>query len=210
MMKDRPVVPEKNRDAEEKWHSRIRWIRLALTFLGAALVSLGLAYVIQHFISISSLDLYDLAWLAYLLVFLLSIVANLSIIVPVPFAISIIIAAATKWDPMMVAFVGSLGGAVGELSGYYAGYLGKKMALPESTGVVRRTEHWIHRYGVWAIFFLALQPVIPFDIGGLVAGAARMPLRKFWPALWLGKFPKYVVLTYAGIGLINFLPPWLH
>jgi len=33
-----------------------------------------------------------------------------------------------------------------------------------------------------------------------------MPVHKFLPALFLGKFPKYIVMVYAGIGLIDWLP----
>jgi uncharacterized membrane protein YdjX (TVP38/TMEM64 family) len=58
---------------------------------------------------------------------------------------------------------------------------------------------------MWAITFLAFQPVIPFDLGGLIAGTARMPLRKFLLGLFLGKFPKYLILAYAGVDLIHLL-----
>ncbi|MCK4331648.1 MAG: VTT domain-containing protein, partial [Dehalococcoidia bacterium] len=90
----------------------------------------------------------------------------------------------------------------------YAGYLGKRIAIAEKMAGYDRVADWMNRYGLWAIFFLAFQPVIPFDIGGLVAGGARMPLYKFLPALWAGKFLKYIGFCYSGIGLIHFLPFW--
>jgi uncharacterized membrane protein YdjX (TVP38/TMEM64 family) len=62
----------------------------------------------------------------------------------------------------------------------------------------------MNRHGLWAIAFLAFQPVLPFDIGGIIAGAAKMSLWKFLPALWLGKFPKYLILTYLGVEVIHF------
>jgi uncharacterized membrane protein YdjX (TVP38/TMEM64 family) len=189
---------------------RIHWVRLSLTFLGVLALSFGFAFLIQHLLSKASIPIYKFAWLAYLLVFVMSIVANLSVIVPVPFGLSIMIAAATKWNPVLIVLAGSAGGAIGELSGYLAGYLGNKLAIPENTAFYQRIERWVLRYGVWAIFFLALQPVIPFDVGGFIAGTTRMPLRKFLPALWLGKLPKYLVLVYTGIGIINFLPSWLR
>jgi len=110
----------------------------------------------------------------------------------------------------MVALAASIGGTLGELSGYYAGYLGKRIAITEHMGGYNRVAGWMNQHGLRATFFLALQPVIPFDIGGLVAGAARMPLQKFLPALWAGKLIKYIILCYSGIGLINFLPFWSH
>ena len=106
----------------------------------------------------------------------------------------------------MTALAAALGGSLGELSGYYAGYAGRKMAIANDLIVFNRVVGWINRWGAWAIVFLAFQPVVPFDVGGLIAGAARMPMRKFLPALFTGKFPKYILLVYAGIGLIDFLP----
>ena len=42
------------------------------------------------------------------------------------------IAAATKWDPLLAAFSASIGDSIGELSGYFAGYLGRKVVILES------------------------------------------------------------------------------
>jgi len=186
--------------------NQIYWVRLAVTFLVAIILSFGLSYLLQNSIAKLNFPLYEFAWLAYLTVFGISVLANLTIIVPVPIAVSTMIAVATKWDPMLIALFASIGGSIGELSGYYAGYLGKRIAMPKEVLGYRRYEGWIQRYGVWAIFFLAIQPILPFDIGGFIAGTARMPIRKFLPALWAGKFPKYIIFTYAGLGLINFIP----
>jgi hypothetical protein len=57
-----------------------------------------------------------------------------------------------------------------------------------------------------AIAFLSFQPILPIEIGGFIAGAARMPIHTFLPALWIGKFPKYLVLIYLGSTLFRFIP----
>ena len=193
-------------NAAKKRANHIYWFRLATTLFVVIIFSFGLSYLLQNSIARFDFPLYEFAWMAYLIVFGLSVLSNLTIIVPVPFAVSIMIAAATRWDPVLIALSASIGGSIGELSGYYAGYLGKRIAMPKEVLGYRRYEGWVQRYGIWAIFFLALQPILPFDIGGFVAGAARMPIQKFLPALWLGKFPKYILFTFAGIGLINFIP----
>ncbi|MDP2931606.1 MAG: VTT domain-containing protein, partial [Chloroflexota bacterium] len=169
-------------------------------------LSFALAYLVQNAAAKFNFPLYGFAWVAYLVVFVTALVSNLTIIAPVPFAVSVMVAAATKWNPLIIALLGAAGGTLGELSGYYAGYLGRKIAISESVVGYRWIEGWVQRYGVWAILLLAFQPVIPFDVGGLVAGAAKMPLHKFLPALFGGKFPKYILLTYAGIGLIHYIP----
>jgi len=188
--------------------NQIYWLRLVASLLILIAFSFGLAYLTLRLGTRFHLPLDEFAPLAYLGVLATTLVCNLTVIVPVPIATSIMIAAATSWNPVMVALVASIGGTLGELSGYYAGYLGKRIAISEQVAAYNKVADWMNRYGIWAISFLAFQPVIPFDIAGLVAGAAKMPMYKFLPALWAGKFPKYIILCYSGIGLIHFLPFW--
>ena len=184
---------------------RVHWLRLALVFLVIVIGSFGLAYLFQHLLARFNIALYDYAWLAYSIVFVSTLLANLTIIAPVPFAMSIMLTAAAQWNPVLVALAAAAGGTLGELSGYYAGRLGKKLAIPESIIGYKRVENWVQRYGMWAITFLAFQPIIPFDLGGVIAGTAKMPLRKFLLGLFLGKFPKYIIIVYAGVDLIHLI-----
>ncbi len=146
------------------------------------------------------------AYLAYLAVFVVTLVANLTVMAPVPIAVSVMVTVAGNWDPALAALAAALGGTIGELSGYYVGYAGRKIAITDDFFGFDRVEKWINHYGAWAIVFLAFQPLIPFDVGGLIAGAAKMPMRKFLPALFAGKLPKYLLMAYAAVGLIQFLP----
>jgi len=187
---------------------QVHWLRLAISLAVLIGLSFGLMWLLQEVTTLFHLPLDRFAWLAYLNVFISTLVCNLTVIAPVPIATSIMIAAASRWNPVMVALAASMGGTLGELSGYYAGYLGKRIAVNEHVAGYHRVAGWMNHYGIWAISFLAFQPVIPFDIAGLVAGAAKMPMYKFLPALWAGKFPKYIVLCYSGIGLLHFLPFW--
>jgi len=185
------------------------WLRLTLLLIGFIAISFGLTYLLRDIGTLLYLPLDELAWLAYLSIFGATLVCNLTIIAPTPpITISMMIAASSSWDPALVALAASIGGTLGELSGYYAGYLGKKIAIAEHVAGYNRVAGWMHQYGMWAILFLAFQPVVPFDLGGLVAGGARMPLWKFLPALWAGKFLKYIIICYFGLGLIRLLPFW--
>lgn len=200
------TVTNNNSNIAPKRGGQIHWLTLAIAFLVLVVLSFGLAYLLGYIAEKLNLPLYDFAWLAYLIVFGTSLASNLTIIAPVPFAASIMVAAATEWNPVLITLFASIGATIGELTGYYAGYLGKKLAISENVAWYGRIERWIQRHGVWAIIFLSFQPIIPFDIGGMIAGAAKMPLHRFLPAVWLGRFPKYLIITYAGIGLIHFLP----
>lgn len=187
---------------------RVRWFKLAAILLALIGLTFGLAYLFQTIWSSFQLPTDNIAWLAYLTVFLVTLVTNLTIIAPVPIATAVMIAMASQWNPLLIALVASIGGTVGELSGYYAGYLGKKIAIAEDIAGYTRVASWMRRYGPWAVLFLAIQPAIPFDIAGLVAGATKMPLKKFIPSLWAGKFIKYALLCYFGIQFLRFVPSW--
>jgi membrane protein YqaA with SNARE-associated domain len=183
---------------------KIHWVKLLLTALVVIGLSVLFYWVIVHFVS-PHFTLSDVAWIAYLTMFGLMVLINLSIL-PLPISIPLMIAAAAKFNPVMIALVCSLGACVGEMNGYYAGMLGKKIAFAGESRGYKIMKNWIDRWGFWAIVFLSFQPILPIEVGGIIAGAAKMPVSKFFPALCVGKFPKYIILIYASMGLISFLP----
>jgi len=187
-----------------------RWIVLTLYSAGLIALSVALAYLLQYLIVHFNISLGDFASSAYSVVFLISFLCNASILVPVALHGSIMMAAASQWDPILVALVASVAGTLGEMTGYYAGYLGKRIAITRDIPGYHRFVDWVNRYGVLAIFLFSLQPVLPFDIAGLTAGVSRLPLWKFLLACWAGKFPKYIVFCYFGFGLLHFLPLWFQ
>jgi membrane protein DedA with SNARE-associated domain len=177
----------------------VQWGKLAVMILGLIGLSFGLAYLFQQLITKLHLPLNEFAWIAYLIVFLSSLLANLTVIAPVPIGLSIMIAAAKTWNPAIVALSASAGASIGELSGYLAGYLGRKIAIPGTEKWVIRFDRWFQRWGAWAIFFIAFQPILPFDIGGIIAGTAKMPLYKLCWSLDYGSFTFFLVLRYPKI-----------
>ncbi|MFH1087072.1 MAG: VTT domain-containing protein [Chloroflexota bacterium] len=186
-----------------KRETLLRWSLFLLLLAG---LSVGMTYLLKLLEPYLKVPQDRYVWLPYLAVFGITLLANLTIVAPVPIANLIMIAAASQWNPFLIALAGSLGGAIGELSGYYAGYFGRKTVLPKSAQLDNLVSSWMRRYGTLAIFVLAFQPVIPFDFAGVVAGIWRLRLSRFLPAVWLGKFLKYLVLVLFGAGLIQYLP----
>lgn len=187
----------------EKW---IHYLKLAAILLAVVILSFVLASWFNRLVDALNLPIYKYAWLAYSVVFVVTLVANLTVLAPVPIAVIVMTVVAKEWNPALAALAAAAGGTIGELSGYFAGYAGRKIVITSDLIGFDRVEEWINHYGAWAIVFLAFQPLIPFDVGGLIAGAAKMPMRKFLPALFAGKLPKYLLLAYAAVGLIQFLP----
>ena len=190
------------------WHQipRVHWGRLVLIILGFVGLSFLFTYLSRGIMAQLQLSPNSYSRIAYLTSFLSLLVINLTVIAPVPVGISIMVTAAAQGDPVIVALVGSLGAAIGEFSGYFAGYFGRKVALSEDKVWSERFHNWVRKYGGLAIFVLSLQPILPFDIAGITAGAVKMPIRHFWPALWAGRFLKYLLFIYSGMGIIQYIP----
>jgi membrane protein DedA with SNARE-associated domain len=135
-------------------------------------------------------------------IFLISILANGTILIPAP-GIAFVFAMGGVFNPLMVGLVAGAGAAIGELSGYMAGFSGQPVA--EKTKIYRRVESWMRRYGMLTIFVLAMIPNPFFDLAGMAAGASKMPLYKFLIACLPGKIIKMCVFAYAGAYSINWL-----
>ena len=183
-----------------------RWVKLAALFIILVAISIGLAFLFDYLLSPLEQRVQDFAWLAYLILFVTNLLSNLTVIAPVAVGAAVMMTAADFYHPVVVALFAAAGGALGELGGYYAGSLGKKVIVNEYPEAYDRVAGWVNRYGVWAIWFLAFQPILPFDLAGLVAGASKMPAPRFLLACFLGKFPKYIILVYFFTQLTKVVP----
>jgi membrane protein YqaA with SNARE-associated domain len=188
---------------------RNKWLLATIYAVIVLGLSVGLFFLLQYLMAYFDLSGGGLATTAYLVVFVTTLVSNASIIVPVPFFVAIMIAAASKWNPVLVALIASSAGTLGEITGYYAGYLGKKIIVTEATPGYEKLVGWMKRHGPLAVFLLSLQPILPFDIAGLISGASRIPLWKFILPCWAGKFPKYLLGCLLGVEVLHRLFPLL-
>lgn len=132
----------------------------------------------------------------YLSAFLISLICDTSVVLPVP-GIVILFALGTTLNPVLVGLAGAAGGIIGEMTGFVFGYSGRKMAQKRSRAYAR-AENWMQRWGGWTVFAFAAVPLPVFDIAGMVAGALHYPLWKFLLIGWVGKSIKYVILVTAG------------
>ena len=192
---------------------RNKWLLATVYAVIILGLSFGLYFLLQYLRARFDLSVEGLTTTTYLIVFVVTLVSNASIIVPVPIFVGIMIAAAnvmaeiSPWGPVLVALTASTAGTLGEMTGYYAGYIGKKIIVTEATPGYEKLVGWMKRHGMLAVFLLSLQPILPFDIAGLVSGVSRIALWKFLLPCWSGKFPKYLVGCYFGGAFLSLLPP---
>jgi membrane protein YqaA with SNARE-associated domain len=145
-----------------------------------------------------------LASLGYVGIFLLSILANATIILPAP-GVAFVFGLGAVYNPLLVALAAGTGAAIGELSGYLAGYSGN-IAF-QNRARYQQLIPWMKKYGPWTILVLGFIPNPVFDLAGIVAGILKMPLWKFLVFCMIGKILKMLLFAYAGSLSIPWLAP---
>jgi uncharacterized membrane protein YdjX (TVP38/TMEM64 family) len=141
------------------------------------------------------------AALGYPGIFLIALLANATVLLPAP-GVAVIYAMGAIFNPLGVALAAGTGGALGELSGYLAGFSGQ--AVIERGDVYQRIKPWVDKYGGWAIMVLSAIPNPFFDVAGIAAGIAKMPIKTFLIFTWIGQIIKMAIFAFAGKYSIQF------
>ena len=128
-------------------------------------------------------------------IFVLAFLSNATVLLPAP-GIAMVFAMGGVFNPVAVGLAAGTGGALGEISGYLAGFSGQ--AVIERADIYERMVQWMVRNGDWTIFLLAALPNPFFDITGIAAGALKMPIWRFLLWCWLGVTIKMAVFAYLG------------
>jgi membrane protein YqaA with SNARE-associated domain len=191
-------------------HAAVRWA-LILTFVILAVAQAILMLLFDDEIAAR------LAGANYFSIFLTNLASTATFFVPVPgltgaAQLLVIDQGAAARFPWLIGVAAGLGMAVGEVTAYYAGYLGAEVMrgreLPGPKrfhGVISRvvsTIDWLmDRWGMATLFVLSAVPNPVFEIAGLTAGSVRMPFRRFFGAVVAGKILRGILLAYLGTRL---------
>lgn len=134
----------------------------------------------------------------YLGIFLISVAASATILVPIPSA-GITLAMGAVFNPFGIALASGLGAGIGEITGYLAGYSGG--AVIENIAYYNNVKKWLEDHKNLAeltILVLAFIPNPFFDMAGMAAGALKMPIWRFMIPCIIGKILKMLMFAYAG------------
>jgi len=88
---------------------RRKWLKAVLWVLGIVALTAGLVYLLWILQSHFRVPMRQYASLAYLIVFVATFFTSCTIIFPAP-GIVVVMAAASMWNPVIVALVASVGG----------------------------------------------------------------------------------------------------
>ena len=135
-------------------------------------------------------------------IFLITFMAYATILMPAP-GLAIVFAMGGVLNPFYIGLAAGAGGALGELSGYLAGFGGQVIA--ERTNIYQRFHGRIEKNGFWAILILSALPNPFFDVAGVAAGILKMPMRKFLLAVWIGVTLKMLLFAWIGSSSISWI-----
>jgi uncharacterized membrane protein YdjX (TVP38/TMEM64 family) len=144
----------------------------------------------------------ELAIYGYPGIFLLSFLAYATVLLPAP-GVAIVFTMGGVFDPLYVALAAGAGAALGELSGYLAGF--SSQAVVERADLYARLVGWMKRNGFLTVLILSGLPNPLFDLAGVAAGALKMPPLRFLIACWIGETLKMLAFAYAGAGILPIL-----
>ena len=112
---------------------------------------------------------------------------------------------AGKMNFTMALSAGIVGGMLGSIFAYAVGYKGGRSFVDRygkyflvKKSHVDAAQNWFDRYGIKAVFFSRLLPVIRTFIS-LPAGFARVDLRRFLIYTFLGSLPWTALILWAGL-----------
>jgi len=180
--------PDEAGSKTSRWRHRVFPVLALLAVIGIV-ASIFLLYQ-AHPERVSQLRHYG-----YLGVFLISLILNATVILPAGTIVMIAVLGATLPSATLVGLAGGAGAAIGEITGYVAGYSGRTIVRQQMT--YARLERWVNKWGTTTIFFMSAVPFI-FDLVGIAAGAMRLSFWRFLVAAWMGRSLLYIGIAMAG------------
>jgi len=182
-------------DDQDKGEVRWGWVRNRLLPILGLLLVIGIVVGVFYFYRSYPEGIEALEGYGYLGVFLISLLLNATIVLPAGNFLVLAALGAVLPSATLVGLAGGLGAAIGELTGYMAGYSGQ--AIVSRQRVYSRVKGWVEKWGMLTIFLLSVAPLV-FDLAGIAAGVLRFPLWKFFLACWLGRTILYLVIAWGG------------
>lgn len=170
------------------------WLPFTRILVLIAVIAISLYIVFIPEEQIAKLEGYGYAG-----IFLISVISNATVLIPAP-GLLIVFSMGARLNPFLVGMFAGIGAALGELSGYMAGFSGQ--ALVENSDRYKRLSKWMQRNGPLTIIISALIPNPVFDLTGIIAGILKMPVINF--VLWaaIGKILKMTVVALFGFGVL--------
>lgn len=191
-------LPAMSEAGAEEQSKRSWWQRLGRPILG-----LLIAVLISAFVLAIGGQIENFAQYGYPGILLLNMLSSATIIIPAP-GLAVVPVLGSVLNPYLVGLFAGTGDALGEMSGYLAGYSGR--AIIENRARYEQMVEYTRRYGLLVILILSIIPNPLFDLAGIAAGALKIPVGRFLVVCWVGKTIKTTVFALSGQAIIRMFP----
>ena len=128
-------------------------------------------------------------------VFVASMLSHLTVVARDMF-IPLFLPLASVYHPVVLGSAAGAGAAIGEVATYFLGW-GVAESMEEMTGTEDKIAEWIRRYGLGAVFLVALTP-LPDTLIVILAGSRKLPFRRLLAVEVVGKSALYSVGAVVG------------
>lgn len=135
-------------------------------------------------------------------IFLVSFLSYATVLLPAP-GVAFVFGMGSILNPVAVGLAAGAGAALGEISGYMAGFSGQ--AVVERQELYEWLARWMANNGALTVLLLAAIPNPFFDLAGIAAGMLKMPMPKFLFWVWIGVSVKMLIFAFAGAYSISWL-----
>lgn len=124
--------------------------------------------------------------------------ANASVLLPSS-SILIVVEYSLLINPLLVAVCGALGASLGEMTGFFVGRYGRKAV---SGKLIKWIESKMTKHGQFIVLLFSALPLPVFDVIGMISGATKMNLLKFFGICFTGKLIKMLCYVWLANELI--------
>ncbi len=148
----------------------------------------------------------------YLGIFLVSLLASSSILLPFPSFI-VIFSLGAVYNPFFVALSGALGASIGNVTSYVLGLGGKEILEKRYEKKLIKIRETFGKYGAPLWITIVNATPFPDDLVGIFCGIIKYDFKKYFLAMFLGQFILALILAYSGFysltWILDFLQPRL-
>jgi membrane protein YqaA with SNARE-associated domain len=166
-------------------------------FAIVAVAALNIALLVAPF------DYTGLKGLAYPGAFLITLISNAAVVLPVPYIPIVMHIARTADSVVLVVLLAALGSALGESVAFGVGRVEKELldGHPWFEKLRRFFKHERRAFFFLLFFAMPLNPV--FDVGGFGAGALGIRFKTFFVAVALGRIVRFALIAFLGIHVVG-------
>jgi membrane protein YqaA with SNARE-associated domain len=163
-----------------------------------AVAGVALLIALNVAVYLAPIDYQALTSFAYIGAFLVCLLANALVAIPIPYIPIIAHIGATADSAAIVVALGALGSVLGESVAFLIGRA--EQGLVSERPIYRRLHRLAERKWLSGLFLFALAvPLNPlFDVAGLAAGAVGMRYRVFFVAVFAARILRLALIVWLG------------